>query len=172
MAVAHPAHAHAALHPTVRRDSYARRRPEEGVLHQAVQAHWPQVLEDLAEHGGLPKFVVREFEEYLRCGLLSAGCLHLVCRSCGHSQLVALSCKRRGFCPSCLGRRMADTAVHMEQHVLPRVPVRHWICSLPWGLRALLGYDRVLAAQVVSAFVHVPKRCRHPHRRHRRGAEN
>jgi len=35
----------------------------------------------------------------------------------------------------------------MEQHVLPRVPVRHWICSLPWGLRALLGYDRALAAQ-------------------------
>jgi|GEM_PF-1169635 len=84
----------------------------------------PQVLEDLAEHGGLPKFVVREFEEYLRCGLLSAGCLHLVCRSCGHSQLVALSCKCRGFCPS-----------------LPRS-------------RSLLGYNRAPAAQVVSAFAH------------------
>ena len=106
--MAHPAHAHAALHPTVRRDSYARRRPEEGVLYQAVQAHWPKVLEDLAEQGGLPKFVVREFEEHVR----------------------------------------------LEQHVLPRVPVRHWICSLPWGLRALLGYDRAPAAQVVSAFAH------------------
>jgi len=51
-------------------------------------------------------------------------------------------------------------------------PVRHWICSLPWGLRALLGCDRALAAQVVRAFAHVPKRCRRPHRRHRRGAEN
>ncbi len=49
---------------------------------------------------------------------------------------------------------MTDTAVHMEQQVLPRVPVRHWIWSLPWGLRALLGYDRALAAQVVSGFVH------------------
>jgi len=28
------------------------------------------------------------------------------------------------------------------------------VAILPWGLRALLGYDRVLAAQVVSAFVH------------------
>jgi len=88
----------------------------------AVDPSRSLLLEDLAEHGGLPKFVVREFEEYLRCGLLSAGCLHLVCRSCGHSQLVALSCKRRGFCPSCLGRRMVDTAVHMEQHVLPPYP--------------------------------------------------
>ena len=27
-----------------------------------------------------------------------------------------------------------------------------WICTLPWGLRALLGYDRKLCAEVVSAF--------------------
>jgi hypothetical protein len=65
------------------------------------------------EHGGLPRFVIKQFEEYLRCGRLDHGCLHLVCRECGHSELVAFSCKRRGFCPSCLGRRMADTAVHL-----------------------------------------------------------
>ena len=48
---------------------------------------------------------------------------------------------------------MADTAVHLEREVLPEVPIRHWICSLPWGLRALLGYDRELCAGVLSAFV-------------------
>ena len=48
---------------------------------------------------------------------------------------------------------MADMAVHLEQNVLPLVPVRHWICSLPWGLRALLGYDRTLCSEVISAFV-------------------
>jgi hypothetical protein len=47
---------------------------------------------------------------------------------------------------------MADMAVHLETSVLPAVPIRHWICSLPWRLRALLGYDRVLAARVASAF--------------------
>ena len=45
-----------------------------------------------------------------------------------------------------------DTAVHLDERVLPGVPIRHWICSLPWGLRALLGYDRELCAKVVSAF--------------------
>jgi hypothetical protein len=103
--------------------------------------------------GRLPKFIIREFEEYLRCGLLSEGCLHLACRSCGYSLLVALSCKRRGFCPACLGRRMSDSAVHLQERVLPAVPIRHWICSLPWGLRALLGYDSKLCAEVVRAFV-------------------
>ncbi len=33
------------------------------------------------------------------------------------------------------------------------MPIRHWICSLPWGLRALLGYDRKLCAAVVSGFM-------------------
>src|SRR6266542_3282891 len=47
---------------------------------------------------------------------------------------------------------MANTAVHLEQRMLPAVPIRHWIGSLPWSLRALLGYDRRLCAQVVGAF--------------------
>jgi hypothetical protein len=47
---------------------------------------------------------------------------------------------------------MADTAVHLDQCVLPTVPIRHWVCSLPWGLRALLGYDRRLCSEVVGAF--------------------
>ena len=34
------------------------------------------------------------------------------CTSCGHGFLVAFSCKGRGVCPSCTGRRMAQTAAH------------------------------------------------------------
>jgi putative transposase len=48
---------------------------------------------------------------------------------------------------------MADMAVHMEQEVFPEAPVRQWVCSLPWGLRALLGYDRKLCADVLAGFV-------------------
>lgn len=122
------------------------------MLYQTVGERWPAFRERMEESGGLPKFIVQEFEEYLKCGILEEGCLHLVCRGCGYSEVVALSCRKRGFCPSCLGRRMADTAVHLEERVLPEERVRHWICSLPWGLRALLGYDRGLCAEVVSAF--------------------
>ena len=42
---------------------------------------------------------------------------------------------------------MADIAVHLEEQVLPPVFIRRWICSLPWGLRALLGYDRQLCSR-------------------------
>src|SRR5262249_54619982 len=151
--MAQPGCAARASRDTGRTDGYRRREPRAMLLYQTVAQHWPAFRERAEEAGGLPRFVEREFEEYLRCGLLEWGCVHLVCRSCGPSELVALSCRRRGFCPSCLGRRMSDSAVHLVQRVLPRVPIRHWIASLPWGLRALLGYDRVLCAEVVGAFV-------------------
>ena len=146
-----PALRHAAHGPSD--GGYERHRPEETVLYRTVAAHWPAFLERAEARGGLPRFVVREVEEYLRCGLLEHGCVRVACCSCGFERLVAFSCKRRGFCPSCLGRRMADMAVHLEQEVFPEAPVRQWVCSMPWGIRAVIGYDRKLCADVVSAFM-------------------
>lgn len=129
-----------------------RRRPEETVLYRVVQAHWDEFRERAEEGGGLPMFVTKEVDEYLTCGILEHGFLRLACLSCGHERLVGFSCKRRGFCPSCLGRRMTDTAIHLAEEVFPPQMVRQWVCSLPWKLRSLLGYDKALCAQVLAAF--------------------
>jgi len=48
---------------------------------------------------------------------------------------------------------MNDTAAHLVDHVLPKVPIRQWVCSFPFGLHTLLGYDRKLCADVINAFV-------------------
>lgn len=88
-------------------------------------AKTPAVRARLEEQGGLPKVVLREFEEYLRCGILEEGCLHLACRKRGYSQVVAFSCRRRGFCPGCLGKTHGRHRVHLGQCVLPAVPIRH-----------------------------------------------
>jgi hypothetical protein len=49
---------------------------------------------------------------------------------------------------------MADTALDLVERVFPvGVPVRQWVCSLPWRLRALCGYDAQLCAAIVRAFV-------------------
>ncbi len=147
-------------HPSVegRADSYARRRPEETLLHRVVREHWPVFRERAEEQGGLPRFVVRDFEEYLGCGLLERGLVHLACSRCGHSMVVAFSCKRRGFCPSCCARRSADVAAHMVDEVFPAVPVRQWVCSLPWSLRTPIGYDRALCADVMGGFARALER--------------
>ena len=104
------------------------------------------------EHGGLPEFVLREVEDYLQCGILEHGCVLCACRCCGYERVVGFSCKHRGFCPSCCGRRMADCAVHLVDAVLPEAPIRQWVVTLPWQVRAVVGYDRHLCAAVFDAF--------------------
>ncbi|MFO1327148.1 MAG: transposase zinc-binding domain-containing protein [Rubrivivax sp.] len=86
----------------------------------------------------LPRFVKDEFDAFLECGILGHGFLRLRCRECGHDKLVAFSCKRRGYCPSCGARRMSQTAAHLVDHVIPHVPVRQRVLSLPIPLRVLL----------------------------------
>lgn len=80
-----------------------------------------QRLRDLAQveaetESGLPDFVKDEFDAFLECGILAHGFLRLRCVDCTHEKLVAFSCKRRGFCPSCGGRRMAQAAAHLVDH--------------------------------------------------------
>ena len=40
------------------------------------------------------------------------------CESCQHEKLVAFSCKRRGFCPSCGASRMVEAAAHLVDKVI------------------------------------------------------
>src|SRR5690242_2725233 len=83
----------------------------------------------------LPRYVQDELHGYLRCGVFAHGFLRAHCDACGHDLLVAFSCKARGVCPSCAGRRMANTAAHLVDRVLPAVPVRQWVLSLLFELR-------------------------------------
>ena len=63
------------------------------------------------------------------------------------------SCKGRGFGSSCAGRRMADTAAHLVDRVLPEVPIRQWVLSLPFALRYRLAYDADLLRDVLRIVV-------------------
>jgi ribosomal protein S27E len=105
----------------------------------------------LAEQGrGLPGYVVREFEEYLKCGRLEHGFLRVRCETCHHEKLVAFSCKRRGFCPSCGARRMADSAAHLVDEVLPKRPIRQWVLSVPFPLRYLFATNPTVMSRVLT----------------------
>lgn len=77
----------------------------------------------------------REFRRYLECGILAYGFARVRCGECGHDTLIAYSCKGRGVCPSCTTRRMVETAAHLADHVIPRLPVRQWVLSVPKRLR-------------------------------------
>jgi hypothetical protein len=120
---------------------YERRRPEQTLLHRLVREHLETFLAQVqARTGtGLPELVRDEFEAFLECGILAHGFLRVRCADCAHERLVAFSCKRRGFCPSCGARRMAESAAVLVDEVIPRVPVRQWVLSFPIRLRILFA---------------------------------
>jgi ribosomal protein S27E len=115
---------------------YVRHRPERTLLYQVVEEYYPAFKAHLAAQStGLPEYVEQEFEEYLKCGRLEHGFLRVRCDSCHAEHLVAFSCKRRGFCPSCGARRMAESAALLVDEVFPEQPVRQWVLSVPYPLR-------------------------------------
>ena len=98
----------------------------------------------------LPDYVHQEFEEYLKCGRLEYGFLRVRCEDCHHERLVAFSCKRRGFCPSCGARRMVDSAALLVDTILPRLPMRQWVLSFPFHLRLLFARQPLVMSKVLA----------------------
>ena len=78
---------------------YRRHEPETTALYSLVEQHGCTLQRHLETHTtSLPAFVLKEFEDYLRCGRLEHGFPRVKCRACLFEHLVAFSCKRRGFC--------------------------------------------------------------------------
>lgn len=126
--------------PFVEPPGYARHRPESALLYRLVEQHYPAFRESRAMEGrALPEHVEAEFDAYLKCGRLEEGFLRVRCERCHAEKLVAFSCKKRGFCPSCGARRMVETAALLADEVLPQQPLRQWVLSLPYALRFLLA---------------------------------
>mgnify|MGYP001813486790 CR=1 FL=1 len=114
---------------------YERHRPETTLLYRLVAEYYRVFADQMSARGTpLPEYVQREFEDYLRCGRLEYGFLRVKCESCHAEHLVAFSCKRRGFCPSCGARRMAETAALLVDEILSRQPLRQWMLSVPYPL--------------------------------------
>ena len=119
-----------------------RHRPEQTLLYQLVEQYYPAFAAHLAaRERTLPVPVQHEFADYLKCGRLEHGFLRVRCMDCHAERLVAFSCKRRGFCPSCGTRRMAEGAALLVDEVLPREPMRQWVLSVPFALRYLFATD-------------------------------
>ncbi len=146
---------HAASARTATRDkdagSYQRHRPEQTLLYRLVDEYYPAFAVLMAEQGReLPGYVQREFEDYLQCGRLEHGFLRVRCESCHAEHLVAFSCKRRGFCPSCGARRMAESAALLVDEVLPEQPMRQWVLSFPFPLRFLFASRPEIMGRVLG----------------------
>ena len=162
----------ASLHGHAKGPSYERRRPEATILHKVIRENLLSFIE-LAEadpsSASLPDYIKKEFHEFLGCGLLQKGLLRVRCEDCHHERLLAFSCKKRGFCPSCLGRKQALTTEFLMQELLPHVPIRQYVLSFPFPVRFLLAARPAILSGVltivnraISALVKNKARITHP----------
>jgi len=134
--------------------TYCPRDAEHTVLHQIVREHLTTFLRAAAERtggDGLPAFIEHEFRDFMACGVWARGFARFRCDTCHAERLVPFSCKGR-ICPSCAGRRMAERAAHLVDHVLPAVPIRQWVLTLPHRLRYQLAWDHTLCRAVLAVY--------------------
>ena len=136
---------------------YRRRRPETTALYEVVRDNLETLfgaIDDGALAFRIPRHAREELLAYLDCGLLCRGFARLKCRECSETRLVAFSCKGRGFCPSCMGRRMSATAANLVERVLPpATPLRQWVLTFPFPWRPRLAQDGELLGRLTQIFV-------------------
>jgi len=133
--------------------SYSRRRPESTVLHKVIRENlltFLELVESDTSKAALPEYVKKEFHAFLDCGLLQKGFLRVRCEDCHHERLLAFSCRKRGFCPSCLGRKQALTTEFLMEDLLPSVPIRQYVLSFPFELRFLLAARPALLSSILA----------------------
>ena len=81
----------ASARPRAAETTYTQRKPEAGVLYCVLQQHLATFLNDAtqAQDGtGVPKFVEKELQAFLKCGVLAHGFSRFRCKDCKFERLV------------------------------------------------------------------------------------
>jgi hypothetical protein len=134
-------------------DVYQPRNPKASAYYKCVENHF----EDLerawdnmyaSRYGFCRTYVMTVIYKYLDCGDLHMGFARVRCEKCGHEYILAYSCKRRQFCPSCHQKRVIEYGEWLLSNVLKDVPHRHWVFSIPKRLRIYFLFDRKLLAKL------------------------
>jgi hypothetical protein len=124
--------------------AYRPRRARDSPLYRLAGTHhetFKQVYDERFEerYGAWRAVIEGTLFAFLECGFA-----RVRCDECRREFRVALSCKRRGFCPSCHAKRAVLWAEWLATEVL--VPVEHhqWVFTVPKRLRLFFLYDRRL----------------------------
>ena len=82
--------------------AYDRNRPEKTLLHEVVTRTWPRIVSDFAAADQkVPYHVVQEMENYLKCGMLEFGFIHLACSDCGKERILGFASTARASPLAC-----------------------------------------------------------------------
>ncbi len=132
---------------------YRRRKPEYSPYYQCIEDYYEEFKRSYdrnfsQKYGYLRPHIEKVIYQYLDCGILHNGFARLKCRGCGHEKLLAFSCKRRHFCPSCHAKRCVEFGEWLCSNVLKKVPHRHFVFSIPKILRIYFLFNRNLLKEL------------------------
>ena len=132
---------------------YRCRKPQYSSYYQCIEDNYEtfeRVYERKyqAKYGYLRPIVSKVIYQYLDCGILHNGFARIKCRACNHEYLLAFSCKRRHFCPSCHAKRIVQFGEWACSNVLKNVPHRHFVFSIPKIIRIYFLFDRTLLKEL------------------------
>jgi ribosomal protein S27E len=133
---------------------------EQTALYPVIETNLTPFLAHLHERdAALPRFRHQRVEGLPALRSPGTRFVRVKCDGCRHEYLVAFSCKRRGFCPSCGAHRMIETSAHLIDHVLPEIVGKFEDEYSP----------RAKVAARAPSWRSTADRSAHPHRRIRRG---
>lgn len=121
---------------------YRFRRPEDSAHYQCVEDHFEefeQVYEERIEraYGFYRPYLRSVIYRYLDCSILRNGLARVRCGEYGHEYLLAFSCKRRHFCPSCHQKRVVELGEWVCGEVLKRSPIATLSSAFPRSFDAI-----------------------------------
>ncbi len=130
-----------------------RPRPASNLLKEIVEENleallrvWDERFRDT--HGPLQRRVRTVLDDFLRCGDVHFGFVRLKCCNpeCPKKseRILPYACRGRGLCPSCGQKRALTWAERMVEEVLPIVPYRQLVFTIPRNLRKPFLFDRSL----------------------------
>lgn len=146
---------------------YRQRNPQDSDYYRCVEDCFETFVQVYDEHysrqyGFWRPYLEKVIYRYLDCGDMHNGFARVKCKDCGHTlkgtreYLLAFSCKRRHFCPSCHAcpsgyqKRVVEFGEWLCCDVLKKIPHRHFVAcalqgiSIPKILRRYFLYDRKL----------------------------
>lgn len=121
---------------------------------RAISRRYEEAGQPSEQGLGLPRFVEKECQRYLKCGVLAHGFATFATAIGGHDLVVAFCCKRRGVWP--LVQHPPDIAAHLVDAVIPRVPVQCAIRCRDGGAGSwILARDAQLASRALAVALRV-----------------
>jgi hypothetical protein len=88
---------------------------------------------------------------FLACGDFEGGFARVYCDECRSDYLVAFSCSRRVFCPSCAAKRGAIFGALLREEILGEVGHAQWVFTIPKLLRPYFLHHRELLGKLSQA---------------------